>query len=295
MRTMSLLRILLLGAVVSMVMVSCTTPIRFTYAAENIRGNAIMDEAKMLADYGKFAIQYTSEGGVTIINNTDSIMYIDMAKSYYMSNGVARQLYSNSVTTNFSSGTQGATVNMGSVASAMGVGGALGTLARGVNVGASNTSGTSTQVFEEQYITIPPLSRKQVKSFLSEPVDKVERLGAVKDNILFDGSQPWPWQEIRYKNGRIKEGTYEFDRDMSPSQEYIFAYSFNPNEKFQSTRDLFYVTKIEMDKKLRDTREGKNQITKEVSSAEDNKRFILFLIGDIAVLIACLIMAASTM
>ena len=243
----------------------------------------------MLADYGKFAIQYTSEGGVTIINNTDSIMYIDMAKSYYMSNGVARQLYSNSVTTNFSSGTQGATVNMGSVASAMGVGGALGTLARGVNVGASSTSGTSTQVFEEQYITIPPLSRKQVKSFLFEPVDKVEKVGHSREDLLFDADHPWPWPEIRHKNGYIKEGTYEFDKDMSPMQEYIFAYSFNPNEKFQSTRDMFYVTKIEMDKNLRDTREGKNQITKDIYGAKDHKRTILFLIGDIAVLIACLI------
>lgn len=245
-----------------------------------------MDEAKMLADYGRFAIQYTSEGGVTIINKTDSIMYIDMAKSYYMSDGVAQQLFSNSVTTNFSSGTQGATVNMGSVASAMGVGGALGTLAKGVNVGASSTSGSSTQVFEEQYISIPPLSRKKVKSFLFEPVDKVEKLGAYKDNVLFDGSRPWPWPEIRHKNGRIKEGSYEFDRDMSPAQEYIFAYSFNPNEEFQSTRDLFYVTKIEVDKKLKDTREGKNQVTKEVSSAEDNKRAMFIVLGELVVLIA---------
>lgn len=242
---------------VPMLMVSCYTPTRFTYAGENIKGNAVMDEEKMLADYGKFAIQYTSEGGVTIINKSDSMMYIDMAESYYVNNGTAQQLYTNSVTTDFSSGSQGATVNLGSVTNALGVGGVVGTLAQGVNVGRSNTSGSSTQVFEERYISIPPLSRKSVKSVPFEPIHS----GSSKtlDTSL---SKDWPWKDTHSKSGYAKEGIYNYDKYSSPAQEYIFAYTFNSNEKFQSTRDLFYVKTIEINKALINEMEAPNQITK---------------------------------
>ncbi len=236
---------------VPMLMVSCYTPTRFTYAGENIKGNAVMDEEKMLADYGKFAIQYTSEGGVTIINKSDSMMYIDMAESYYVNNGAAQQLYTNSVTTNFSSGSQGATVNLGSVTNALGVGGVVGTLAQGVNVGGSNTNGSSTQVFEERYISIPPLSRKSVKSVLFEPVNS-GHWGWGKEH---------PWRET-HTGTYAKEGTYNYDKYSSPAQEYIFSYTFNPNGKFQSTRDLFYVKTIEINKALINEMEAPNQITK---------------------------------
>lgn len=239
-------------------MASCTTPVRFTYTAENVKGNAVMDKERMLADYGQFAIQYSSEGNVIIINENDSTMYIDMGESYYVNNGIAQQLFDNSVTTNFSSGTQGATVNMGSVASAMGVGGALGTLARGVNVGGSSTSGSSTQVFEERYISIPPMSRKQMKSIAFEPVNS-SQWGLGNDKT---------WKEAR-DGAYVREGVYVYDKYSSPAQEYIFSYSFNPTGKFQSTRDLFYVEKIEVDKKLKNVPEGKNQITKEKSTKKD--------------------------
>ena len=257
-----------LSMLVLLCMASCSTPVRFTYTAENVKGNAVMDKERMLADYDQFAIQYTSEGNVTIINKSDSTMYIDMGESYYVNNGIAQQLFDNSVTTNFSSGTQGATVNMGSVASAMGVGGALGTLARGVNVGGSTTSGSSTQVFEERYISIPPMSRKQMKSIAFEPVNS-SQWGIGNDQT---------WKEAR-DGGFVKKGTYIYDKYSSPAQEYIFSYSFNPTGKFQSTRDLFYVEKIEIDKKLKNIPEGKNQITKDKSTKKDILKFVSSVIG----------------
>ena len=257
----------------STLIMSCSTPVRFTYGAENIKGNAVMDADRLLADYGKFAIQYTSGGGVTIINQSDSMMYIDMAESYYVNNGTAQQLYTNSVTTNFSSGTQGATVNLGSVTNALGVGGAVGKLAQGVNVGGSNTSGSSIQIFEERYISIPPLSRKSVKSVSFEPVN----------------SGKWGqefWQETQEKNDFFgvcpKEGTYAYGKYHSPSQEYIFAYTFDPNGKFQSTRDLFYVMKIEIDKSLKYKAEKANQITKYTKTGKDRgNNFVGALFGGV--------------
>lgn len=268
---------------VPMLMVSCYTPTRFTYAGENIKGNAVMDEEKMLADYGKFAIQYTSEGGVTIINKSGSMMYIDMAESYYVNNGAAQQLYTNSVTTNFSSGSQGATVNLGSVTNALGVGGVVGTLAQGVNVGGSNTNGSSTQVFEERYISIPPLSRKSVKSVLFEPVNS-GHWGWGKEH---------PWRET-HTGTYAKEGTYNYDKYSSPAQEYIFSYTFNPNGKFQSTRDLFYVETIEINKALKNEMEAPNQITKRnaAQTKKDITNTVLSVLGGICGLTGYIVLIA---
>lgn len=250
MRTMSLLRKLLLWAVVSMLFSSCTTTL-ITYGAENLKGNGVMDEANMLVDYGKFAVQYSPEGDATILNKSDSTLFIDMGASYYLLNGEAQLLFNNSVTTNFSSGTQGATVNMGSVASAMGVGGALGTLAKGVNVGASSTSGSSTQVFEQRYISIPPMSRKAMKSADFTSVDKEY----FKD-VLYPGQWISAGKLVSINN--VTEHYY--DRYSVPNHEYAYAYTFDPNlANFQSTRDLFYIKSIVADESLKDVKVNKNQ------------------------------------
>ena len=230
------------------------TPVRYTYATENLKGNAIVDKENMVVDYGKFAIQYSCEGGVIIINKSDSMMYIDMAESYHVLNGTAQQLYTNSVTTDFSSGSRGATVNLGSITNALGVGGVVGTLAHGVNVGGSNTSGSSTQIFEERYISIPPMSRRPVKSAIFEQESREignERWRIWKDTqgIFFD-----------------KKGNYNYTSSSSPAHEYIFSYTFNLNSKFQSTRDLLYVSNVEIDKSLKRKAEQGNQVTQKTGA-----------------------------
>lgn len=213
--------IILLAVIGTFFFTSCTSVYRATYTTENVRGQATIDNRNMLADYEKFVIQYSPYGDVTIINKTDSTMFIDMAESYYVGNGVAERLYSNSVTTNYSSETSGATVNLGSITNALGIRGVAGTIAQGVNVGSSNTNGSSVQLFEERYISIPPLSQKSVKS------------------VLFSDAH------IKANNLQMN-GIFKYDRNNSFSNEYIFSYTFDPNASgFLSTRDLIYISEIE--------------------------------------------------
>ena len=246
-----------------LLMVSCT-PVRFTYTAENVKGNAEMNKERMIADYGQFAIQYTSEGGVTIINKSDSTMYIDMGESFYIYDGVAQQIYSNSSTTDFSSETRG--LQMGGATKVTGIGGAP--AVAGGSWGRSNTSGSSRTSIEERYVSIPPMSRVQMKSFLFEPVNSME-WGKTKDQ---------PWREAR-RNKLVKEGTYHYDRYSSPTHEYVFAYTFNPADDFKSTRDLFYVTDIEIDHSLKKVPEKANQITKEGKTIKDRLKLVGGILG----------------
>lgn len=71
MKKLNLIKIGLFLIILPILMTSCRTPMRFTYTAQNLKGNAVMDEENMLADYGKFSILYTAFGGVTIINKSD--------------------------------------------------------------------------------------------------------------------------------------------------------------------------------------------------------------------------------
>lgn len=105
-----------------------------------------------IPDAAKIAVAYSisSEGDLTAIvyNRTDEIMTIDQTLSFFVnSTGKSTSYYDPTVrttaTTDISSRTKGATVNLGAVAGALGVGGVVGQIANGINVGGSGTSGQS--------------------------------------------------------------------------------------------------------------------------------------------------------
>lgn len=96
---------------------------------------------------------------IKVINKTDKPIYIDLASCYkIMNGGYSVPYFTNSVYSEGSNTTKGGALNMGAVAGALGVGGALGTLAGGINVGGATTQSTSITTTEQQVITIPPHS-----------------------------------------------------------------------------------------------------------------------------------------
>lgn len=119
--------------------------------------NPIPDNAKIIACYN-----ITEDGmfHVTIMNNTDEIMIIDNTKSYFISGGKSVSYYDPTVKTttetDLSSVTKGASVNLGAIGGALGVGGVLGRALNGINVGGSGTSGTA--VANTTYIADQPQS-----------------------------------------------------------------------------------------------------------------------------------------
>ena len=93
---------------------------------------------------------YVSESGtlgVAVQNLTPEIMVIDQTKSFFINDGKSVSYYDPTVVvtsnTNYSSSTGGAAVNLGAVAGALGVGGRVGMLLGGVNVGGSSTDANS--------------------------------------------------------------------------------------------------------------------------------------------------------
>ena len=105
-----------------------------------------------IPDDAKIAVAYSigGDGALTAIvyNRTSEIMTIDQTKSFFVnSDGKSVSYYDPTVrttsVTDMSSVTKGGSVNLGSIASALGIGGTIGQLANGINLGGSGTSGTA--------------------------------------------------------------------------------------------------------------------------------------------------------
>ncbi len=126
-------------------------------------------QSSPIPDDAKIAVAYTisSEGELTAIvyNRTSEIMTIDQTMSFFVnSDGKSTSYYDPTVrttsTTDLSSKTKGAGINLGAIAGALNIGGVVGDIARGVNVGGSGTSGTSvtnaTYIADQPRVSIAP-------------------------------------------------------------------------------------------------------------------------------------------
>lgn len=164
---------------------------------------------------------------IRIKNKTSRIIYIDKAACFGSSSNGKTKVYFDpteyTVTSGGGSGT-GASVNLGSVADALGVGGVVGTLAGGITVGGNKgkaTAMTTTQR-DNRILTIPP----QGSAVLSE--DKAIRHPSQKKEYRIIGS----YELIHVKGYEIplskKEPHKKYSEENSPETiKYMITYSFD--------------------------------------------------------------------
>ena len=102
---------------------------------------------------GKSALEFS------IKNNTNQTIYLDLGNTFYTSMEQSVCYYIPTSTTTTASSSGGGSVNLGAVASALGAGGTVGTIANGVNVGGGSTNGTSTTTYSQRILPIAPMGR----------------------------------------------------------------------------------------------------------------------------------------
>lgn len=100
--------------------------------------------------------------GVKVQNKTNHTIYIDLGNTFQTRSGEAQAYYVPSSTVTSNGSTAGGSVNLGSIAGAVGIGGALGTLAGGVNVGGANSTTVSKVEYAQRVLAIPPMSSKML-------------------------------------------------------------------------------------------------------------------------------------
>ncbi len=189
--------------------------IRKTYRYDNTENAKIVVAASLSAE---------GELGIGIRNNTDKIMTIDMVKSFVVTtSGKSLSFYDPTVrvesTTTSSSSSRGGSLNLGSVASVLGVGGVVGTLANGINVGGSNTDGVSTT--NTTYISDMPQVSLAPHSIGAMP--KVFNVGT-----------------IRHRSGiNIPYG--EIARESATKFALVIRWSIDDGTTFETYEQWFYI------------------------------------------------------
>lgn len=95
---------------------------------------------------------------ISLTNNTDKVMYVDLANSFITKGQTAEPYYIPSATTTSSTSTTGGAFNLGGITGALGVGGLAGSLANATTIGGNTGSTTSNVVFSQRIVSIPPHS-----------------------------------------------------------------------------------------------------------------------------------------
>ncbi len=138
----------------------------------------------------------TTEGDVSVevCNLTDDIMIIDQTMSFFVNSaGQSLSYYDPTVrtttTSDISSSSSGAGVNLGAIGSALGIGGPIGSILGGINVGGSSSSGQTTSnatyVVDQPRVSIGPRGRiKMSKVFKCGPISAID----IDNKVKFSGS-----------------------------------------------------------------------------------------------------------
>lgn len=167
---------------------------------------------------------------VQITNKTDQIVYVDLANCFFGRNTNSVPYYIPQATSVYDGTSSGTSVNLGAVAGAMGVGGALGTLANGVNVSGGKTSGEKTVTYSQRIVAIPPQSSidlPKVELFTSRASDFFGPIITAQD-VPGYGAKPCL---MYYENDKIKIGEERvFSSEISP-----FKFSFHISYSFDET------------------------------------------------------------
>lgn len=186
-----------------------------------IVGNSIGETVKELSSY------YCHKYAIIIKNKTSRIIYIDKAACFGVSStGEIKKYFDPQEITATKGGNsgKGVSVNLGSVADALGVGGAVGTLASGVNVGGDKGkfSVVTNTYKDDRLLVIPPNSSVVLSK------DSYTEHPSGKGYIITGSYEYFKIPDMSLNRGELKT----FTEENSPkSINYMITYSFDKELK----------------------------------------------------------------
>ena len=180
-------------------------------------------------------ISPNGEVNVLVKNNTDKIMTIDRTKSFFRNQaGNSIAYYDPTVKaqsqSTMVSETTGASVNLGSIAGAAGIGGPLGVALGGITVGGSESTGTTktntTYVIDQPQISIAPHGQSTMgRAFLLEGAG------------------------IAFLSSAIKQSQTDINNSFTPTQTYAacnlcISYSLDDGKTFETIITDIYANSL---------------------------------------------------
>ena len=229
---------------------SCNTSAFYvSYSMLSGDKNAQVDRDKMKCLYvsDSMEVSYSIKNGFVVRNNSDKVLVIDLYNSTVGIDGSSVR-FSNCETTttyttesNTTSQSRGATTNLGGIARALGVGGAIGAVASGVTVGGgstnANTTSTTREVTrtEERYIAIAPHAYKAIG-------DKLRSNSQIKPRNLMDSYRQFEKQDVEVlEDDRVQLDMtlcYGFDNEDNFHYKYQFIFPYSVIYQKEKVHDM---------------------------------------------------------
>ena len=177
---------------------------------------------------------------ISIQNKTNKTIYIDLGNTFITRGTEAAPYYIPKATSSTNGKNGGVGVNVGSVTGALGIGGVVGGIANGVNVGGGSSSSETTTIYSQRVIAISPLSQKHLENVPLFPINShynecLDVVGDIKSSRV----------NIKSQDVKIGENVV-FNEENSPVNfSFYTIYSFNEDTSHSfSLHANFYVNQL---------------------------------------------------
>ena len=177
---------------------------------------------------------------ISIQNKTNKTIYIDLGNTFINRGTEGMAYYIPTATSSTHGKNGGVGVNVGSVTGTLGIGGIVGGIANGVNVGGGSSSSETTTTYSQRIIAISPLSQKYLEIVSLFPINShynecLHVVGNIKSS------------RVNIKSQDIKIGeNVVFNEENSPINfSFYTIYSFNEDTSHSfSLHANFYVNQL---------------------------------------------------
>lgn len=203
-----------------------------------------------------FSLYYATDNPAiqfSIKNKTNQTIYLDLANTFYVTMGQSVCYYIPSSTTTSNTSGSGASVNLGSITGALGVGGVAGTLANGVNVGGGSSNTTTSTTYSQRIIAIAPQSTTNLSAqyFFCNETKKISK-GLFYDYGDLLSSYSYNYFACLNFSAKSQEGAmmfgdhYTYNNESSPVKLSFFV-AYDKNEQCTTAKVLstyFYLNNL---------------------------------------------------
>lgn len=191
--------------------------------------------------------------GIKVKNKTNKNIYIDLGSCFAIeSDGKFRSFYDGTTQKSVNNGNvNGGAVNLGGVASVLGIGGAVGTIASGVTLGKGSQNSLTTTYTNERFVCIPPQGENYVSVYKDIVVNSGRGLFSSETFELLTKGENFETIEGLKRGVVSKKGVRTFSENDSPyKRDYIITYSkdsnFIPFTKIQFSVYLHHIIGVGM-------------------------------------------------
>lgn len=176
---------------------------------------------------------------IVIENKSSDFVYLDLGKCFIIRNGNPEPLWANTKTYDTKGKSTSGSVNVGTIANVLGVGGVVGDLANGISIGGGKNNSKTVETSSPRVEPLPPMSKKEIRIILPKEncFDKV-----ISDYFRYGFNDSY----FYWKTKLLKGESVKINKENSP---IIFSslINYSLTESCDSSRSIinnFYANKL---------------------------------------------------